>query len=381
MLTVVVVVAGLLTTPAQALQYNQGRYGVTLEGFGNLAGGYASGDEEIDDDIAGFGFGELRLLALADTGHDLVIGPRVTYRGLAGDNTDDSALFGERSLILLGSWGRLEFGERRGLPDVLTGYAPNNYQFVSAEYGPASGPSLDPDGGLQTALIDSALAAQIAPLSGLGITADFFFDESLKVIYVGPKTKGFLPGISYAPHIDGGDGRFDDLIQTGLTWEHYSEQNILRVGGTYTYADGQQTNSGATRTDDLHSFSLGASATLDYDLTLGASFTYNGDTGLTRSVGLPISESAAYGYAASVNYNKGPWTVGGFIQTARAEGATNQAGDDQLHALQGGVSYRTSTNVRYFAAVYLYEFDDEAGNTALANQDGVAALVRTRLNF
>ncbi|MGI8738467.1 MAG: hypothetical protein ACR2KU_02085 [Gammaproteobacteria bacterium] len=131
----------------------------------------------------------------------------------------------------------------------------------------------------------------------------------------------------------------------------------------------------------MHSFSLGASATLDYDLTLGASFTYNGDTGLTRSVGLPISESAAYGYAASVNYNKGPWTVGGFIQTACAEGATNQAGDDQLHALQGGVSYRTSTNVRHFAAVYLYEFDDEAGNTALANQDGVAALVGTRLNF
>lgn len=70
---------GVLTTPAQALQYNQGRYGITLEGFGNLAGGYASGDEEIDDDIAGFSFGELRLLALADTGHNLVIGPRVTY--------------------------------------------------------------------------------------------------------------------------------------------------------------------------------------------------------------------------------------------------------------------------------------------------------------
>jgi predicted porin len=131
----------------------------------------------------------------------------------------------------------------------------------------------------------------------------------------------------------------------------------------------------------LHSFSLGASATLDYELTLGASFTYNGDTGLTRGAGLPVSESAAYGYAASANYNKGPWTIGGFIQTARSEGDTSQPGDNQLHAVQGGVSYRTSTNVRHFAAVYLYEFDGEDGNTALGNQDGVVALVGTRLNF
>lgn len=68
---------------------------------------------DVDDDISGFGFGELRLLVLADTGNNLAIGPRVTYRAFAGDNTDDSARFGERSLILLGSWGRLEFGERR----------------------------------------------------------------------------------------------------------------------------------------------------------------------------------------------------------------------------------------------------------------------------
>lgn len=56
-------------------------------------------------------------------------------------------------------------------------------------------------------------------LSGLGITADFFFDESFKVIYVALKTRGFLPDISYAPNVDGTNGRFDNLVQTGITWE------------------------------------------------------------------------------------------------------------------------------------------------------------------
>jgi hypothetical protein len=74
-------VLGLAAQPAHALQYSQGRYSATLEGFGNLAGGYASGDKGLDDDVAGFGFGELRLLVLAGTGFDLAMGPRVTYRG------------------------------------------------------------------------------------------------------------------------------------------------------------------------------------------------------------------------------------------------------------------------------------------------------------
>jgi len=57
----------------------------------------------------------------------------------------------EAGVLLFDHHGRVEIGERMGLPDVLTGYAPNNFQFTSAEFGPASGPSLDPGGGLQTA--------------------------------------------------------------------------------------------------------------------------------------------------------------------------------------------------------------------------------------
>jgi hypothetical protein len=51
---------------------------------------------------------------------------------------------------------------------VLTGYAPNNFQFTSAEVGPASGPSLDPGGGLQTASWRDSLAERIEPLAAVG---------------------------------------------------------------------------------------------------------------------------------------------------------------------------------------------------------------------
>ena len=58
--------------------------------------------------------------------------------------------------------GRIEIGERMGLPDVLTGYAPNNFQFTSAEFGPASGPSLP---GSRTARLRPGRAARGSEVS------------------------------------------------------------------------------------------------------------------------------------------------------------------------------------------------------------------------
>jgi hypothetical protein len=294
----------------------------------------------------------------------------VTVRGA----TDADPDFGELSLLASGQWGRFEIGERRGLPDVLTGYAPNSYQFVSAEFGPASGPSLDPDGGLQTALLPGSIAAGINALSGLGITAALFFDESLKAIYVSPRRRGFQGGISLAPNAYASTGDRDQLLQNGLVYEHYWQQNVLRVGGTYTFADGARADGTGAGTEALHSGSAGASLTLNDKLTLGASFTFNGDSGLTRNGDF---RSGAYGYAFSINYNDGPWTFGGFLQAAHAEGSTFQAGDDTLRALEFGASYRASTRVRGYAAVYAYDFEDEGQ----AGADGAVFIVGLRLSL
>lgn len=370
-----VTAGAIATAPAHALQFQHDGYTATVEGFANSVGGAGGGDGEDSP----FAFGEARVLVLADTQRNLAFGPRLTYRAFAGSESGDATGWGERSLIALGSWGRFEIGKRRGLPDVLTGYAPNNYQFVSAEYGPASGPSLDPDGGLQVALLRPQLREQIGPLSSLGITAAFFADESPKAIYVLPKARGFLGGVSYAPNVDRSGARFDDLVQTGLSWENYWDQNVLRVGGTYTYASGQDSPGAGIRTDDLHSLSAGIGATLVDKLSLGASFTYNGATGLSRGV-QPTSESAAYGFAFSAGYNTGPWTLGAFAQIARSAGDPAVPGDDELDAVQLGASYRASTHARLFAALYRYRFDDEGGRGS-ADDRGTLALAGLRLNF
>ena len=83
---------------------------------------------------------------------------------LAAEGNEEQARLVEASVLLFGGNGRLEIGDRMGLPDVLTGYAPNNFQFTSAEFGPASGPSLDPAGRLQTSFLPAALATPAGDL-------------------------------------------------------------------------------------------------------------------------------------------------------------------------------------------------------------------------
>lgn len=364
----------LLHLPSSAdAVYATDRYKLTFEGFGNLTGAYAANSDVLTDTSGTDGRidAEARVLGLAKTPYGFSIGPRVTLRG----STDEIDL-GEYSLIGTGRWGRAEVGRRRGLPDILTGYGPNAYQFVSAEFGPASGPSLDPDGGLQTALLDPSVGGQINGLTSLGITASLFFDESPKVIYVSPKTHGVLGGISFSPDADDPAGDYDELVQTGLVYEKYWAQNVVRVGGTYAYASARDDHD--ITFDDLHSISGGTSLTLDDDLTLAASVTYNGSSDLEQRPGV-ANDSAAFGYAFSVNYNNGPWTIGGFYQAARREGDITRRGNDRLNAFEFGGSYRFTTKIRIYSAVYLYEFDDEGGQQPADSHEGYVFMLGMRL--
>ena len=370
--------AAVVSLPAAPqVAYERATYKLTAEGYANFTGAYvAVGDEPRDTtNTAGRIDAEARLLGLAMTSHGFALGPRVTLRGSTTDTID----VGEYSLIGIGRWGRVEFGRRRGLPDILTGYGPNAYQFVSAEFGPASGPSLDPDGGLQTSLLTQGLRDQINHLTSLGITASLFFDESPKIIYVAPKTHGFLGGISFSPNADNAAGDYAEVVQTGLVYEKYWQQNVVRIGGTYAYADGAARAKSATVTDDLHSLSGGVALTWHDDLTLAASFTYNGNTGLQHRPGIAAGAADAYGYAFSANYNRGPWSVGGFYQAAKSEGDSAFRGRDALQALEFGGSYRFNTQVRLFSALYFYDFDEGGGQVPADRQDGVVLLLGLRL--
>src|SRR5713101_920185 len=267
---------------AQVIRHGE-HLDLTLEGYANTTAGYSqsgtpddrNGSEDLRIDAA------LRGLARWKNPS----GPDVGLRAVLDSSPEDRLNLAEASLLVFGRAGRLEIGKRPGLPDVLTGYAPNSFAFTGGEFGPASGPSLDPGGGLQHAFLSTNLAKQLNALAVLGATASLADDRSAKILYVSPKHRGFLAGLSYGPNAD--DPRFDRLIQSGLVHESYWSSNIFRAGG---------------------------SLILDYDWMLGVSGTWNGRSGVVRHANTAPSD--AYGATASINYNHGRWTAGVYYQWA-----------------------------------------------------------------
>jgi hypothetical protein len=363
--------AAFASAPAAYAQLTteSGRYALTVEGYANFTADFAHeesrADGRVDDaraDLAIRALGQFKL----DNGPDLGV-------RLVAESTPEARFdLAEASLLLSGSRGRLELGERQGLPDVLTGYAPNNFAFTGAEFGPASGPSLDPGGGLQHAFLAPALAVELNELSVLGAFASLAGDRSAKIVYVSPKRGGFLGGLSYSPDAD--DPRFGTLAQGGLVHERYWDSNILRLGGSISFALPRGVGAAARR--DLRSLNLGATLILDYDLMLGIGATWNGVSGIERLPGSAASD--AHGITASANYNRGPWTAGGYLQWATAEGEVLRAGNDRLTAAEAGVSYRFTKKLRVYAAWYHFEFDDEGGHSTADRSTGDAALFGVR---
>ena len=348
---------------------------VALEGYANLTTGYADLGNRRDE----FKDGNLRIDAAARVlaRWSNPLGPDIGVRAVVEASPEDNLDFAEASLLIFGHGGRLEIGDRQGLPDVLLGYAPNNFTFTGAEFGPASGPSLDPGGGLQSAFLDGSLAAQIRELAVLGFAASLSDDRSAKILYVTPKAKGWLGGVSYASNAT--DPRFTDLIQAGLTHDTYWGENVLHVGGSYSFAraDHRFVEPGISLRD-LHSVNLGATLVVNYDWMLGASVTYDGTSGIARPAVGARSPSNAWGAVVSVNYNEGPWTLGAFVQRGEREGDTTRAGNNALTAFEAGLSYRVSTKVRLYGAWYAFDFDEEGGSRPEDRHRGQLVLLGLR---
>lgn len=347
-----------LSQPARsqiAVESDQAR--LTVEGFANftLASVDTADDlQSLDDSRID---GGLRVLGQTSLAAGTTLGIRLAVEG-----SDDSARLTEASILLFDGHGRVEIGERMGLPDVLTGYAPNNFQFTSAEFGPASGPSLDPGGGLQTGFLRGTLAEQIGPFVGLGTTAALFDDRSAKVLYVSPKTHGWLAGASYARDAD--DAAVTQLFQAGITHESYRQQDTLRWGATYAHGRAAAVPTSAR---DLNSVGVGASVTLHEVWMVGLAASYDGASRLPETAAGSFA-SPAWGMTASVNFNTGPWTIGGYCQYATNEGNTAVAPNDRLVALEIGASYRFTTRLRLYGAWYRFDFDDdERGASTVGN--------------
>jgi hypothetical protein len=339
----------ILSPPARSqVVLESDRAQLTVEGFANVTGArvdVAPDLQTLDDGRIDTG---LRILGRTSLGEGPTLGVRLSVEG-----SDADIRLTEASVLLFDGHGRVEIGERMGLPDVLTGYAPNNFQFTSAEFGPASGPSLDPAGGLQTGFIPGALAEQIGALASLGSTAALFDDRSAKILYVSPKKRGWLLGASYARNAD--DAAVSQLFQAGITHESYRQQDTLRWGATYAHG---RAEAASTSTRDLNSLGVGVSLTLHEEWMVGFAASYDGTSRLPE-IAAGSFASPAWGVTASVNFNSGPWTIGGYCQYATNEGNTVVAPNDRLVALEIGASYRFTTRLRLFGAWYRFDLDDD----------------------
>jgi hypothetical protein len=359
-----------LNSPAAQTQVilNEMPISATIEAYGNATTGVMREAASIrgqTPDAVSFD-GAARVLARLAT----LNGPNIGLRVVAEASNHDARV-SEVSILLFGSAGRLEIGKRMGLPDVLTGYAPNSFTFTTAEFGPPTGRTLDPGGGLQTQFLRDAVRARLEPLASHGVTASLFNDESTKILYVLPKHNGWLGGVSFAT--DAEDSRFDRLAQVGLVHESYWHQNVWRWGGTYAHARANQTGDGAGLRD-LNSVSFGTSVTLDDSLDIGLSASYDGKSGTSR-IASDNGASPAWGATVSLNYNTGPWTIGGYYQHARASASGNQAVNDRLSAFELGASYRFTTRLRVYGAWFLYDLtNDRRGSDPIAGSGSVFTL-------
>ncbi|SRR6266446_6372208 len=362
---------------AAQVETSAGAVHLTVEAYANLTGGapallessekrFERADRRLDAAV--------RLFPRFEGKDGTTIGPRIELQSLGATRPD----FGDRSLVLLHpDYGRIELGYRFGLPDTLFGYAPNVYLFVGVEFGPPTGLSLFPQGGVQTAFLDPAIAGRIAGLSYLGITTALAGDHSAKVIYVSPRIAGFQIGASASPSTDDSPwaGHFGASAQFGLLHETYFGQNALRFGGSYSFAQGQEAD--GTRTSDLHSTNLGATLILDEVLSLGLSASSDGRSGsVRRADAAPVPVSV--GVVASANYEYGPATFGGFLQWASAAHDANATGRATLRAVEVGASWRTDPRLRFYGSVYGYGFDDQAGTSSSGSATGLVFVAGVR---
>lgn len=361
---------GKFVWKSSGLEWKEGAVTATLEGWVNATGGVLTDSQERDNPN---GFGDLGLRGILT--YKTNLGPTIGARLVGVDNSEqEEPDFGDRSIFIqdINRWGRIEGGWRTGLPDALYGYAPNSYTFVSAEFGPASGFSLDPDGRLPTRFLPRDTASGIDGLSYLGISAALAGDAAPKITYSTPRFKGLQAGLSIAPDANDFDGfDFGALGQIGVVYEYYyGQNNEIRIGASGSFADGED------GLDDLLSGNIGATWIWNSEIYLGASASLSDGSGGDETI--PFAENAD-GVVVSLNYTPGAWSVGGYLQYAEAEGDPADSNKDKAYIAEIGAAWRFSEKARIFGSIYLYDFRDEGDNRD--KDDGVVFLLGTRLTL
>ena len=66
---------------------------------------------------------------------------------------------------------------------------------------------------------------------------------------------------------------------------------------------------------------------------------------------------------------------------AVSESDTQRSWTNRLEVLQGGVSYRVTTRLRFYGALYLYRFDEKESDTSTDRVQGAVLLGGVRITL
>jgi predicted porin len=190
--------------------------------------------------------------------------------------------------------------------------------------------------------------------------------------YFSPRFSGFQVGVSYVPAAtDNGEGKnfpvqadenseLHDLVSVGVNFVESFGGFDVAVAAGYNRASDDTAG-----VDDPEQYSAGVNIGL-------SGFTLGG------SVGVEDSDRATDGVAWDVgaSYSLGPWAVGATYFTSEVEGDAG-GGEDELQAMQLGVSYAVGPGITASANTLWAEWDGEAGEDAT----GIGGILGMNIGF
>jgi len=231
--------------------------------------------------------------------------------------------------------------------------------------------------------------------SPLGSTYLDYGNDDNGITYYTPRFYGFQLGLTYTPSVTGnGDGKnfpveadteteYSNGFAVGLNYVEDFNGFGVAISGGYRFAQVDDTRGdppGGTAADDYQAVSVGVN--LSYaGFTIGGSYAneMEGKQACSKA-GCPsgiTTSTEGFAWDVGVSYAFGPWAFGVTYFHGEDEGLLSNSNQDEMDAVQGGVSYALGPGITARAGVMWGEYQQETGQ----DQSGIAGAVGLSFSF
>jgi outer membrane protein OmpU len=367
--TTALVAAGVLgagSAAAEGISLGLGGY---MNTYFSVAGIDEASSTTADYNPTGlFSDGEVHFKGEYKHDNGITFGVNVQLEAFGTANTGDT--IDEKYIEVKGDFGRVVAGSE------------NSAAYIMHYAAPTVG--LPINSGWVTVFIPQP-AGMIGTFRGtLGSTyLDFGNDENV-ITYYTPRFSGFQLGVTYAPSVvANGDGKnfpveadteteYHNGFAVGMNFVEDFNGFGVAISGGYRRAtvDDARDAAGA---DDYQAISAGVN--LSYaGFTIGGSYANELDGAATAG---NVAQTKGYSWDAGVSYAAGPWAVGATYFHGENEGLLSVAGEDQLDAVEVGVSYQVGPGISARGGVMWAEWETEEGE----DQSGIVGAVGLSFSF